>query len=94
MDTTIKIDAKARDQLAAVAQARGMSMRALIEEFAASTLTPHQLQERAERTRAFLEAEFGHCPSDEESAELRARMRAAHAAHRRALRGAGAGEAA
>jgi hypothetical protein len=94
MDTTIKIDSKSRDQLAALAQDRGVSMRALIEEFAASVLTPQELEERATRTRAFLDAEFGHRLGDEESADLRAKMRAAHAAYRSALRDAGAGEAA
>lgn len=94
VDTTIKIDSKARDQLAALAQARGTTMRALIEGFAASALTPRQLQERAERTRAFLDTEFGHRLGEEETAALRARMREAHAAHRSALRNAGVDEAA
>lgn len=71
-------------------------MRALIEEFAATSLTPQQLRERAERTRAFLDAEFGHRLTDEETGALRARMREAQAAHREALgnTGAGTGEAA
>lgn len=94
MDTTIKIDAKARDQLAALAQARGTTMRALIEAFAASALTPLQLQQRAERTRAFLDAEFGHRLTKQETAALRTRMREAHAAHRSKLRDAGIDEAA
>ncbi|MFJ8390547.1 hypothetical protein ACIQ9Q_39860 [Streptomyces sp. NPDC094438] len=91
MDTTIKIDSVARDRLAALAQARGMSMRALIEEFAAASLTPRQLQERAERTRAFLDAEFGHRLTDEDTSTLRARMREAQAAHRQRLGKTGAG---
>ncbi|MFI9584541.1 hypothetical protein ACIHCQ_22500 [Streptomyces sp. NPDC052236] len=89
MDTTIKIDSKARDQLAALAQVRGTTMRALIEEFAATALTPQQLEERAERTRAFLSEEFGHRFSDEDSAALRSRMREEYSAHRAALRGTG-----
>ncbi|MFD3442271.1 hypothetical protein ACFWU3_32745 [Streptomyces sp. NPDC058685] len=36
----IKIDLAARDRLAAPAEARGTSMRALIEEFAAASLNP------------------------------------------------------
>ncbi|MFD5065528.1 hypothetical protein [Streptomyces sp. NPDC058394] len=83
MDTTIKIDSVARDRLAALAQARGTSMRALIEEFAAASLTPEQLQERAERTRAFLESEFGHRLTDDATTALRTKMHEAQAAHRK-----------
>jgi len=89
MDTTIKVDSVTRDRLAAVAQARGTTMRALLEEFAASLLTPEELRERADRTRAFLEAEFGHRLDEENTEVLRAKMRAAQAAHRDALRGGG-----
>ncbi|CAM5661580.1 hypothetical protein STENM327S_03068 [Streptomyces tendae] len=77
VDTTIKIGAETRDKLAALAEARNMSMRALIEEFAATALTPAQLRERAERTDAFLAAEFGHRVSDDEAGALRERMRQA-----------------
>ncbi|MBO0511912.1 hypothetical protein [Streptomyces beijiangensis] len=89
MDTTIKIDSLARDRLAALARARGTSMRALIEEFAAASLTPEQLQERAERTRAFLESEFGHRLTDDDTTTLRTKMREAQAAHRKSLKNAG-----
>ncbi|MER7959846.1 hypothetical protein [Streptomyces sp. NPDC096030] len=85
MDTTIKIDSGARDRLATLAKARGVTMRALIEEFAASSLTPQELQDRAERTRAFLASEFGHQLSDGETAQLRVKMRAAQAASREQL---------
>lgn len=94
MDTTIKIDSKTRDRLAAIARARGTTMRALLDEYAAATLTPQELQERANRTRAFLEAEFGHHLSDQDTEVLRDTMRAAQAAHRKALRDSGASEAA
>ncbi|KOU33647.1 hypothetical protein ADK54_41895 [Streptomyces sp. WM6378] len=71
-------------------------MRALIEEFAAASLTPRQLQERAERTRAFLDSEFGHQLTEEDTGALRSKMREAQAAHRHRLgkSGAGSGEAA
>ncbi|MEU6709743.1 hypothetical protein [Streptomyces wuyuanensis] len=82
MDTTIKIDSVARDRLAALAKARGVTMRALIEDFAQSSLTPQELQYRAERTKAFLETEFGHQLSDDETSQLRTKMRAAQAANR------------
>ncbi|MEV6553738.1 ribbon-helix-helix protein, CopG family [Streptomyces sp. NPDC051597] len=89
MDTTIKIDSETRDRLAALAQARGTSMRALIEEFAATALTPQELKERAERTRAFLQAEFGHRLEDHEADTLRTKMREAQAAYRKNLKNAG-----
>ncbi|WP_307712695.1 hypothetical protein [Streptomyces sp. V4I23] len=92
MDTTIKVDSRTRDRLAAVARAQGTTMRSLLAEFAESTLTPEELKERAERTRAFLETEFGHRVDEAESGDLRARMRAAQAAHRDALRAAGIGD--
>jgi hypothetical protein len=90
VDTTIKVDSTTRDRLAAVAQARGTTMRALLEEVTASLLTPEELRERADRTAAFLEAEFGHRPSEEDTEALHAKMRAAQAAHRDALRRDGA----
>ncbi|MEU8484134.1 hypothetical protein [Streptomyces sp. NPDC048641] len=90
MDTTIKIGAETRDKLAALAEARNMSMRALIEEFVATALTPAQLQERAERTDAFLVSEFGHRVSEDDAGALRERMRQAQAAHQSRVRGTAA----
>ncbi|CAM5597118.1 putative transcriptional regulator [Streptomyces ambofaciens] len=90
VDTTIKIGAETRDKLAALAEARNMSMRALIEEFAATALTPAQLRERAERTDAFLAAEFGHRVSDDEAGALRERMRQAQNAGQARVRGTAA----
>jgi predicted transcriptional regulator len=81
-DVMIRVPAEVRDQLAAVAEARGISLRALMRDLAAQTLTPEQLKERADRTRALLAEHFGHFVTDEESAEMRRRMREAAAAHR------------
>lgn len=86
-DVMIRVPAEVRDQLAAVAEARGTSLRALMQEIAAQTLTPEQIKERAERTRALLAERFGHYVTDEESAEMRRKMREATAAHRAALAG-------
>jgi hypothetical protein len=94
MDTTIKVDSRTRDRLAAVARAQGTTMRSLLAEFAESMLTPEELKERAERTRAFLGAEFGHRVSEAEAGDLRAKKRAAQTAHRDALRASGIGEVA
>ncbi|WP_405647102.1 Arc family DNA-binding protein [Streptomyces sp. NBC_00019] len=84
-DVMIRVPAEVRDQLAAVAEARGTSLRALMQEIAAETLTPEQIEARAERVRTLLAERFGHYVSDEESAEMRRRMREATAAHRAAL---------
>ncbi|MFD9326431.1 Arc family DNA-binding protein [Streptomyces sp. NPDC060065] len=84
-DVMIRVPAEVRDQLAAVAEARGISLRALMQEIAAQTLTPDQIRERADRTRSLLSELFGHYVTDEESAEMRRKMREATAAHRAAL---------
>ncbi|KFF96606.1 hypothetical protein IQ62_36025 [Streptomyces scabiei] len=84
-DVMIRVPAEVRDQLAAVAEARGTSLRALMQDIAAQTLTPEQIRERADRTRVLLADRFGHDVSDEESAEMRRKMREATAAHRVAL---------
>ncbi|GAB2982089.1 hypothetical protein GCM10023080_055360 [Streptomyces pseudoechinosporeus] len=84
-DVMIRVPAEVRDQLAAVAEARGTSLRALMQDIAAQTLTPEQIKERADRTRALLAERFGHDVTDEESAEMRRKMLAATAAHRAAL---------
>lgn len=59
-----------------------------MQEIAAQTLTPEQISERAERTRALIAEHFGHYVTDEESADMRRKMREATAAHRAALAGA------
>jgi hypothetical protein len=63
-------------------------MRALLDECAASILTPEELRERADRTRAFLESEFGYRLSGDETGVLSVRMREAQSAHHDALRDA------
>src|SRR5213080_4339465 len=59
MDTTTKVDSKTRDRLAVLAEAHRTTMRALIEEFAESTLTPAELKERADHTAVYLAEHFG-----------------------------------
>ncbi|MFE5550158.1 hypothetical protein ACFQ71_41395 [Streptomyces sp. NPDC056534] len=81
-DVMIRVPAAVRDRLAVLAEARGTSMRAVIEEFAQSTLTPEERRERAERARAYMAEHFGHYVTDEESTEMGRKMRAAAAAHR------------
>jgi len=84
-DVMIRVPAEVRDQLAAVAEARGTSLRALMQEIAAQTLTPEQIKERADQARALLAERFGHYVTDEDSVAMRRRMREATAAYRAAL---------
>ena len=81
----ILLSAEVRDQLAAVAETLGISPHALMQKMAAQTLTPEQIRERGDRTRALLAERFGHYVTDEESAEMRRRMREAAVAHRAVL---------
>jgi hypothetical protein len=81
----IRVPAEVRDQLAAVAEARGISLRALMREIAAQPLNPEHIKERADRTRTLLAERFGHHVTDEESAEMRRKTREAAAARRAAL---------
>ncbi|MFF4524526.1 hypothetical protein [Streptomyces bluensis] len=84
MDTTINVDSKTRDRLAVLAEARGTTVRALIEEFAESTLTPAEMKEHADRTATYLAEHFGVTVTDESSAEIlrgvRGQVAARHAA--------------
>jgi hypothetical protein len=63
----IRVPAEVRDRLAAVAEARGISLRALMREIAAQPLNPEHIKERADRTRTLLAERFGHHVTDEES---------------------------
>lgn len=67
MDTTLKVDSKTRDRLAVLAEARGTTMRRLIEEFTESALTPAEMRERAADTAAYLIEHFGVTVTDESS---------------------------
>jgi len=74
-DAMIRVTADVRDRLAVLAEARGTSIRALVQEFAESTLTDDERRERAERTRAYLAEHFGVEVTDEESAAMGRKLR-------------------
>lgn len=76
-DAMIRVPAEVRDRLAVIAESRGTSIRSLVQEFADSTLTDEERRERAERTRAYLTEHFGVEVTDEESAAMGHRLRAA-----------------
>jgi hypothetical protein len=78
-DAMIRVPAEVRDRLAVIADSRGTSIRALIQEFAESTLTEEERRERAERARGYLAEHFGVSVSDEESSTMGHRLRAAFA---------------
>lgn len=58
-DVMIRVPAHVRDRLARIAEARGTSVRALMEELAFSTLTPQEREDRVARTRAYMAEHFG-----------------------------------
>ncbi|WP_399884468.1 hypothetical protein ACGH7X_11925 [Streptomyces sp. BBFR51] len=78
-DAMIRVQAEVRDRLAVIAEARGTSIRSLVQEFAESTLTEEERRERAERARAYLADNFGVEVGDEESAVMGRRLREAFA---------------
>ncbi len=69
-DANIRIPSDARDRLAAIAAAEGLSLRAYLAHLAETLHTPAERAERAERARAVLQKWNGYDPSDAERAEL------------------------
>ncbi|MCB5178547.1 hypothetical protein [Streptomyces antimicrobicus] len=69
-DANIRISEEARDRLAAVAAAEGMSLRAYLSRLAESLLTPAERAERAQRARELLKAWNGYDPTPSEEEEL------------------------
>lgn len=55
----IRVPAHVRDRLAVLAEAQGTSIRSVIQDFAESTLTQEELNESAERARAYIATHFG-----------------------------------
>lgn len=73
-DANIRVPADARDRLAAVAAAEGMSLRAYLARLADQVLTPAERAERAELARAALRAWNGYDPTPDEQADLDAEL--------------------
>ncbi|MFE5899866.1 Arc family DNA-binding protein [Streptomyces sp. NPDC056488] len=69
-DANVRIPEEARDRLAAVAAAEGLSLRAYLARLAESVLTPAERAERAEQARAALNAWNGYAPTAVEQAAL------------------------
>jgi len=58
-DTSIKVSRRTRERLARLAAERGATMKDLVEELAAATLTAAELAEREQRARRVLAEHFG-----------------------------------
>ncbi|MFP8906501.1 hypothetical protein [Streptomyces atacamensis] len=69
-DANIRIPAEARDRLAEIAAAEGMSLRAYLARLADTLLTPAERAERAERTLAVLREWTGYNPTESEEKRL------------------------
>ncbi|SBW27292.1 hypothetical protein [Protofrankia symbiont of Coriaria ruscifolia] len=73
-DANVRIPADARDRLAAVAAAEGLSLRAYLARLAATLLTPAERAARAERARVALRAWNGYDPTEDEAVRLDAEL--------------------
>ncbi|AXK34594.1 hypothetical protein DVA86_20020 [Streptomyces armeniacus] len=73
-DANIRIPSEARDRLAEIAAAEGLSLRAYLARLADHLLTPAERAEQAERARAALREWNGYDPSEAEAADLDAEL--------------------
>ncbi|MFD6418001.1 hypothetical protein [Streptomyces sp. NPDC060194] len=73
-DANVRIPEEARDRLAAIAAAEGMSLRAYLARLAETLLTPAERAEQAERAKAVLQAWNGYDPTAAEERALDAEL--------------------
>ncbi|MFG2307005.1 hypothetical protein [Actinacidiphila glaucinigra] len=73
-DANVRIPAEARDRLAEIAAAEGLSLRAYLARLADTLLTPAERAERAEQARAVLNAWNGYAPTLAEQDDLDAEL--------------------
>lgn len=69
-DANVRIPEEARDRLASVAAAEGLSLRAYLARLAEAVLTPAERAERAAKAKAALKAWTGYDPTPSEEAAL------------------------
>ncbi|MFD6132956.1 hypothetical protein ACWGUP_27135 [Streptomyces diastaticus] len=69
-DANVRIPEAAKERLATIAAAEGLSLRAYLARLAETLLTPEERAERAEQARAALERWTGYAPSTTEQREL------------------------
>ncbi|MFD9584838.1 MULTISPECIES: hypothetical protein [unclassified Streptomyces] len=73
-DTSIRIPAEARDRLAQIAAAQGMSLRTYLARLAETLHTPEERSERVEKARAVLREWGGYGPTQSEMDALDAEL--------------------
>ncbi|MFD9284949.1 hypothetical protein ACFWD7_48390 [Streptomyces mirabilis] len=69
-DANVRIPEEAKDRLAAIAAAEGLSLRAYLARLAETLLTPAERAERAEKARAALTEWNGYAPTAAEEQDL------------------------
>jgi hypothetical protein len=69
-DANVRIPEEARDRLAEVAAAEGLSLRAYLARLADTLLTPAEREQRAEQARAALNDWNGYAPTAAQAKEL------------------------
>ncbi|MGP3638622.1 hypothetical protein ACTU45_35980 [Streptomyces sp. 24-1644] len=69
-DANVRIPEEAKDRLAAIAAAEGLSLRAYLARLAETLLTPAERAERAEKALAALKEWSGYTPSPSEQDDL------------------------
>ncbi|GLW16874.1 MULTISPECIES: hypothetical protein [Streptomyces] len=69
-DANVRIPEEAKDRLAAIAAAEGLSLRAYLARLAETLLTPAERVERAEKARTALKAWNGYAPTAVEQQDL------------------------
>ncbi len=69
-DANVRIPEEAKDRLAAIAAAEGLSLRAYLARLAETMLTPAERAERAEKAKAALRAWNGYAPTAAEQNEI------------------------
>ncbi|MEU0632795.1 hypothetical protein [Streptomyces sp. NPDC005989] len=65
-DANVRIPEEAKERLAAIAAAEGLSLRAYLARLAETMLTPAERAERAEKARVALEEWNGYAPTPAE----------------------------
>ncbi|MFE2937463.1 hypothetical protein ACFXKG_00070 [Streptomyces sp. NPDC059255] len=73
-DVMIRVPDTVRDRLAVLAESRSISIRALLQEFAESTLTPEEREERAAEARQYISEHFGVLVSDADETALQRKI--------------------
>ncbi|MFI5808637.1 hypothetical protein [Streptomyces sp. NPDC051561] len=69
-DANVRIPEEAKDRLAAIAAAEGLSLRAYLARLADTLLTPQERADRAAAARAALQEWNGYAPSKVEEQDL------------------------